>query len=345
MATQVNAGADLKRSDLYLVNPFEIEVLEANRGRTTPPSEEDILNLAASIFDHGQQQPVQCRRVAGNRLQLTMGYSRMAGFRLIREGFTGTDGVERIDPEMKIKVVVADTNDEKALTNNIIENRHRNQTTAIDDAVNQNLLRDRYGYDDEKIAGLYLCSVATVQRMQLLLRLEQKEQDLVHEGKLSVNAALDVLELPAEKRAEVLEKATVKETGKVKAAEVKAQVRDHHLSDDKGGKRDPANAGPPPKTERKKPGEAAVEPEAPAKAEKAAKPAKGAVVAAKLKARTVKEIKDFLRIQGSYDTGNRAKFCRILNKWVEGARTNEQLEITLQRVFGEIAEEETKESD
>lgn len=356
MATNVVAGADMKRTDLFLVNPFEVEVQEALRGRISPPTEEVLIELAESIFDYGQRQSVECRRIAGNRLQLTMGYTRMAAIRLIRDGFVGNDGVERHDPNFKIKTTVADANDEEALTRNVIENRHRNATTPIDDAVNQNILRDRYGKSDDEIAKLFHVSIQTVERTALLLRLEARERDLVHQGLMTVTAALDLLELPAEKRAEVIEAATA-ETGKVQGAKVRSQVRDHHLNDDKGGNRDPNNAGPKPATVRKKAGDGVakegievpadgVEREATLGEEgaPAAKPAKKggaapAAAVARLKPLTVKEIKDYLNTEGIQDTGGRAKLCRLLKKWVEGARTNEEMSITLQKVFGEIKTE------
>lgn len=305
MATKIEAGADLKRTDMYLVNPFEIEVLEANRGRVTPPTEQAIVHLAMSIYDNGQQQPVQCRRIEGQRLQLTMGYTRLASLRLIRDGFTGSDNVERRDESAKLKVVVNDVNNEKALTDNIIENRHRNQTTPIDDAHNQNQLRDRYGYDDEHIASLYDCSVISVRRTQKLLRLERAEQMLVHEGKMSMNAALDLLELHPNVRAAVIRDALGTDSGgRINAGEVRAQVRDHHLNDDKGGKRDPKNAGSPPKIA--------------------------------VRARTGAEIKKFFEAE-SKGRSKHTPFAKIMVTYASGLLTDEQMKDQMKRAFANRA--------
>lgn len=302
MATKVQAGADLKRTDMFLVNPFEIEVLEASRGRITPPTEAAIIHLAMSIFDHGQQQPVQCRRVEGQRLQLTMGYTRIAALRLIRDGFVGSDTKERRDESARIQVVIHDVNNEKALTDNIIENRHRNQTTPIDDAHNQNQLRDRYGYDDEHIAQLYDCTVVSVRRTQKLLRLEKSEQMLVHEGKMSMNAALDLLELHPNVRAAVIRDALAE--GHVNAADIRSQVRDHHLNDNSGGKRDPKNAGPKPKIA--------------------------------VKARTGAEIKKFFESEGK-GRAKHAPFAKLMVTYVAGLITDDQMRDQMKRAFANRA--------
>jgi ParB-like chromosome segregation protein Spo0J len=236
---KVNAG-DVRRSDLFHVDPTAIVVNDELRGREFVPTEATIIALAVSLLTQGQLQPVQCRRIEDNRLQLVLGFTRTAAARLIRDGFTDSDGVFHQDESFALQVKIVDGNDEESLIRNIVENAIRNETSAIDDAHNQNRLRERYGKSDVEIAKIYgYPSSVKVGRLRKLLGLEKPLQVLVHEG-LAVQAALDLLELPAEKRAEFI--AEAEKGGPINGATVRAQVRDHHLNDD-GKEDDGAGAG------------------------------------------------------------------------------------------------------
>jgi ParB-like chromosome segregation protein Spo0J len=227
MAMKLNVSEDFSRKDYFFVSPYDIKVVEELRGRHTPPSEEKIIEMAESLLDHGQQQPVQCRKIEGNRLQLNMGFTRTAAARLIREGFTDNEGVKRGDPEFKLKVIIVESNDETAFINNIVENQHRNETNPIDDAHNQYKLSDRYGKSDAEIAKIYKYKNTTkVAKLRRLLSLSKEHQDMVAKGTLSVETAMDVLELPAEKRDEAIATA-IGGTGRVKASVIREEVRDH----------------------------------------------------------------------------------------------------------------------
>lgn len=229
MVLKVNAG-DVRRSDLFHVDPTAIVVNDELRGREFVPTEATIIALAVSLLTQGQLQPVQCRRIEDNRLQLVLGFTRTAAARLIRDGFTDSDGVFHQDAEFALQVKIVDGNDEESLIRNIVENAIRNETSAIDDAHNQNRLRERYGKSDVEIAKIYgYPSSVKVGRLRKLLGLEKPLQVLVHNG-LAVQAALDLLELPAEKRAEFI--AEAEKGGPINGATVRAQVRDHHLNDD-----------------------------------------------------------------------------------------------------------------
>jgi len=230
MAVKINAG-DVKRSDIYSVDPYKVVVKEELRGRKIPPTAEAIMLLAVSMLARTQIQPVSCRRLDDKRLLLTAGFTRCAAARIIREGFD-FQGEHHHDPDFMLKVVLAECNDEEALKRNIVENCHRNETSPIDDAHNQNKLRERYGMSDADITRLYeYGNPNKVGQLKKLLSLSDEEQTLVHNGDLSVSAALKLLPLDADKRAEVVANAT-KDTGKVDGSSITAQVRDHHLNDD-----------------------------------------------------------------------------------------------------------------
>lgn len=241
MAMSVNTSEKVRRTDVLMVSPFDILVAEEHRGRYFQPTKEKVVEMAMSIFDYSQRQPVECRRVTyeerKNVLKVTAGFTRTNAVRLIREGFTGTDGTHRHDPAFMIKVMVADCSDQRAFEHNIVENAHRNETSDIDDAHNQNRLRESYGYSDAEIARLYRYnSQNKVGRLRQLLQLTEEEQRLVHLGKLSMSAAIELLDLDENKRKEILIALQQgDENVKLKGSDVIDEVRNHILSDDDEG--------------------------------------------------------------------------------------------------------------
>lgn len=238
MAMKINAGDDIRRGDIYLVNAFEILVREDLRGRHTAPSPEQIVSLATSMHEHGQKQPVECRRVQDNRLLLVSGFTRNAAARLIREGFTDSEGAYRQKPDFLLKCLIVDCNDQESLISNIVENTHRNQTSPIDDAFNQRRMRQDYGFEDQEIARLYRWDAAKVSRYRKLLALSPEVQLQVHRREITVTAALVVADIPEPEQAKAIEAARAL-NGKATAAEVKnaarEQVNEKILRDAKNG--------------------------------------------------------------------------------------------------------------
>ncbi len=276
MALQVNAGSDLKRGDLFGVDPREIDISEELRGRHKPPDEDTIIAMAESMLKYGQRQPVECRRIKPDlTLRLTAGFTRANAARLIVDGFTGPNGVRPPVPDFKLKAIVVEGNDADAFLWNVVENAHRNQTSPIDDAHNQRRLRELLMLSDEEIAVLYRCGVPKVEKLRSLLGLPHKIQDQVHDGVLSVQGALDLLELAPEKRAEAVEKAT-SESGKIVGTKIRDQVRDEHLADEPGKKR---GRGRPPKDQSAANGETTAD----------------GTASDKKIPRTIKHVKDFSR--------------------------------------------------
>lgn len=316
MALKVNAGDDVKRGDLFFVDPFQIIVKEELRGRRFPPTSEQIVEMAMSIYDNTQRQPIECRRVADARLQSTAGFTRVNAIRLIREGFEGTDGVHRQDPEFKVQVKIVDCNDETALRNNIVENAHRNETSDVDDAHNQNTLRERYGYDDTKIAQLYQYkSTVKVGRLRKLLQLSEAEQELVHTGKLGTQAAIDALELPADKRAELFAQ-LADGKGKINGSAVADQVREHILSDNHD-ENDLVVAGDDVDEKPK----------------------------SKFKARTVRNIRQYFEALKESDDPALQRFASDSLKWIGGRSTDRAMDNAVNRLLdAERTDEELSEA-
>lgn len=235
MATKINAGDDAKRKDFWMVNPFQIVVREELGGRRYERDPNDVASLAVSMLEHGQRQPIEVRRIEDNRLQAVFGFTRLAAAKLIREGFDWTDPatgdvVRKHDSEFMVKCVVTDANEKTAFLANLVENAHRRQTSPIDDAHNQHRLRDQYGYSDADIARVYRCDTGKVGKLRRLLSLDDTTQAMIHARDLSLHAALDLLELPEDKRAEALCEA-MRENGKVNGAVIRSTVRETLLTE------------------------------------------------------------------------------------------------------------------
>jgi ParB-like chromosome segregation protein Spo0J len=232
MSIKIAVGG-AKRADIFGVDPFQVQMSEELRGRAKPPTEEDIIHLAESLLKEGQIEPVEVRRIDNEgHVALTLGFTRCAAARLIRTGFMGTDGELRQDEKFNLLVKVVDCNDQRAFERNIVENAIRQATSPVDDALNHDKLRTRYQYTDGDIAKLYgEKGTVRIGKLRKLLMLDQSVLNLVHEGNLAVERALDLLDLPPEQRAETVAVA-VKEDGKVEGQVIREQVRAHHLSDD-----------------------------------------------------------------------------------------------------------------
>lgn len=296
MAIKIEAGANVRRSDVFHVDPAEVVIRDELRGRRMAPGEDAIVAMASSLMEQGQLQPCLARRIQGNRIQLVAGFTRAAAARLLRDGFVDEVGSERRDEEFMLQVRVADMNDEDAFTRNVVENCRRNETSAIDDAHNQERLRS-YGRSESEIARLYQCTPSKVCTLRKLLALDRDVQTLVHQGTMSVVAALDILELPDAAREKAIRQATM-ENGKVDGTTIRRQVRDHHLADaadpgeatavDGGGSDD----GPAPR--------------------RAAKP------------RSLKEIKAFFSDR-EWKNEKVAKLAKAIKKFVEGKSTEKYL--------------------
>lgn len=325
MAVKISAGDDVKRGDLFFVDPFQVEVKEDLRGRCQPPCEDSVKNLAVSMLQHGQLQAVVARRVENNRLLLTAGFTRCAAARLIRTGFTHQDehgeNQDYKDEEFKLKVTVSDCNDEQAFVRNVVENAHRKQTSPLDDAINQEKMRDRYGMTDTEISRVYgWKSSVKVGKLKKLLQLNKTAQQLVHDGNMGVQTAIDLLDLPEDQRDKAIADAT-NAKGKVSGSEIIRTIRDTQLD----GQDDPFNGI---LNDDNKPQPAASD----AKSEDGPK----------YKARTRKEIVKFFANEDYEHDADVERFRKDFLKYAEGKSTDKQLHNALYRLANAEQEDEAE---
>jgi ParB/RepB/Spo0J family partition protein len=219
MAMKLNAG-DVGRADEFLIDPKEIEVVDALNGRWQPHATDDVENMVKSFETEGQLQAVQVRRVQDNKVQLVLGYRRYYASKAYNE--------RHPDNPMKLKCKVVLVNDEEAFRRNIVENRERKECSAMDDAHSQNRLRENFGWTDTKIAEFYKMTPPYVGTLKKLLTLSCDVQKMVHERTLSVQAACELTNLPVAEQQQILSQPAVT------SQEVVAAVRDKKIAS--GGK-------------------------------------------------------------------------------------------------------------
>lgn len=330
MALKINAGENVKRGDIFFVDPFQVIVKEELRGRHKPPTEKAIIDMACSLMDNGQRQAVECRKLKDNRLQLNLGFTRTAAARLIRNGFTDPDGNERKDEEFMLKVMISDANDEVAFINNVVENAHRNQTSPIDDAHNQHKLRDQLGKTDAEIMRLYRYRDENkVARLRRLLSLPTWIQDLVHEYSITegetglpVKGALDLLDLPEDQWEEAI-KSSMGENGRVVAAKLTAHVREHNLEKaESNGDGNGEGGGLPEHVLRDKPGEEQAGSGTPTPDPK------------KYHARVLSDLRKMFEFFGSTDDAKLKEFGKLHAKFIKGHVSDRYYVETICKMLG-----------
>lgn len=202
------------KSTSYYSVPIELVIINDElNGRIEPITDADIDRMVNSILEVGQLQPCVVRK-DGDFYNLAFGFTRAKAVKRINER-------KLTEEPLLLKCISARMTDEEALRRNIAENTHRNATTCIDDAHNQQALRDQ-GMNNTEIAKFYGISNSKVTEYAKLLDLSEKHQMLVHRGKLAKSAAILLLTsaCPPERYDEVLKEAKdgqVYSTNKVRA--------------------------------------------------------------------------------------------------------------------------------
>lgn len=213
------------RVEGFGVNPDDVIVKEELRGRWKPVEEEIIKQRAISIFDEGQKQPAVCLRNGDFKPVLTAGFCRHAAVQMIRKGFQDGDRFIHV-PDLKFKITVMDGNEQDGVLANIAENRQREATTDVDDAMNQRRLRDQFGMTDAQIAKKYgYHDQSMVSKLRKLLMHPESILELVHTRKLALAAALALFDVPEKERLAAVKQA-ISQDGKVDASKIRSAVRE-----------------------------------------------------------------------------------------------------------------------
>lgn len=221
MARKINAGENVGRFDVFMVDPRNVKVDPSLRARweLEPPGPERVRELAESFLEHGQSNPCVARMDPSDKtLIIEQGQTRHAAAMWI---------LENRDPKFRLQVKVVDRNEEEGFVCAIEENRIRTETTPMDDAYNMRRLRNSYGWDDPKIEALFKCRSAYLRNLETLLALPIRIQRLVHRGELAVSNAMLLANLSGDDLQDALTEAESQRTisGRVTGAAVRPAVR------------------------------------------------------------------------------------------------------------------------
>ena len=190
--------ADRDEVDINLIQP------NARQPRTV--FDQDQLNeLASSIKEVGILQPPVVRSLPGGRYELIMGERRLRA--------------SKIAGLKTIPVIIRQTPDNELLREALLENIHRSQLNALEEAAAyQNLLND-FGYTHDELATKVGKSRPVISNTLRLLNLPASVQRRIAAGVLSAGHARALLSLTDEKAIEQLANRIVAENLSVRAVE------------------------------------------------------------------------------------------------------------------------------
>jgi ParB family chromosome partitioning protein len=167
--------------------------------------EEALEDLAASIGIVGLLQPIVVRELRPDRYELIMGERRLRASKL-----AGVD---------TIPAIVRDTGDDDMLRDAIMENLHRQQLNALEEAAAYQQLLDDFGATHEELATRIGRSRPHITNTLRLLNLPPAVQRRVAAGVLSAGHARALLGLDGPERQEHLATRIVAEGLSVRAVE------------------------------------------------------------------------------------------------------------------------------
>lgn len=144
--------------------------------------EAELDELAASIAEVGVLQPVLVRRVDVGRYELVAGERRWRAAQ--RAGLT------------HVPALVRDVSDQGALEEAVVENLHRADLNALEEAAAYRQLLDEFGLSQEEVARRVGKTRPAVANTLRLLQLPPVVQRLVRSGALGAGHARALLALP-----------------------------------------------------------------------------------------------------------------------------------------------------
>lgn len=159
---------------------LSINEIEPNRGQPRKIFEEQALaELSASIKEHGVLQPLLVRPMADGSYRLVAGERRYRAARMA--GVT------------EVPVTIREMTDEEESIFALIENLHREDLNAIEEAQGIKTLIDTFGFTQEEAAQKVGKSRTAVTNSLRLLNLPEDISALVRDGKISMGHARALL--------------------------------------------------------------------------------------------------------------------------------------------------------
>jgi ParB family chromosome partitioning protein len=200
--------------------------------------EESLADLAASVRELGVLQPVLVRPVDGQRYQLIAGERRWRA-------------AQRAELTM-IPAIVRMTDDLGAVEQALVENLHRADLTALEEASAFQQLIDDFGLTHEQIAMRVGKSRVAITNTLRLLHLPPSIQHLVADGRLSAGHARALLGSTDRAFQEHLARRAVSQGWSVRAVEEAVKARRTEPEPSPVAPR-PSLEGPPPRASRLRP--------------------------------------------------------------------------------------------
>lgn len=152
--------------------------------------EESLTELSASIAEMGVLQPILVRPIAGGAFELIAGERRWRAAQ--RAGLT------------TIPAVIRMTDDATSVEQALVENLHRQDLTALEEAAAFQQLLDEFGLTHDQVATRVGKSRSAITNSLRLLGLPPAVQHLLADGKLSAGHARALLGTPDRARQEQL---------------------------------------------------------------------------------------------------------------------------------------------
>ncbi len=184
--------------------------------------EEALVSLSASIRSVGVLQPILVRELGEDSYELIAGERRWRAAK--RAGL------------QTIPAIVRTAEDEGSLEQALVENLHREDLGALEEAAAYQQLIEEFKLTQDQVATRVGKSRSAVANTMRLLQLPTSIQRLLGEGQLSAGHARALLGTPDRAFQEKLAKAIVAE--KLTVREVEDRVREH------GGATEPETGGP-----------------------------------------------------------------------------------------------------
>ena len=204
-ATQINPALVVKTGKTFYLKPSDIRVTtEYNPRRYGPPAKKIQSMYDSLLAESGQIQPVRLRPstdAKDPRPLLSLGFTRHAAAAKMSE-----DGVGEGPEGVFLLECIWDENDsdEDAYIKAIRENNDRRDVSRIDRAHNINRLKDEFGMSQTDIAAMLGLSSGTVTQDLKLLKLIPKIQRMVHDDKMSADAAIEISGKTPDEQEEIL---------------------------------------------------------------------------------------------------------------------------------------------
>ena len=176
---------------------FDLDQIDPNPYQARETEDlEHIKKLADSIARDGLMQ-IPIGRKVGDRVELAFGHSRLAAYRLLRNG-AGTPSQFDVMP-----VMIRDLSDVDMFRLSISENLARKDLTPIEEARAMERYRDEFGKTSAEIGALFGLSDSAVRNKMRLLHLPEGIQAELANSKvpeLALREILSLLDLPEEIR-------------------------------------------------------------------------------------------------------------------------------------------------